>query len=59
MKKFTYNNKQYERTRAKMHIALTSKLYDHDDEKRAAVVKYYRQCMYNILHNRPLPAYPA
>lgn len=53
------NTKQYEIFRAKMQIALTSKQYDADPEKRARVVKYYRQCMYNITRNRPLPAYPS
>ena len=53
------DSKHYQRARAKMQIALTSTAYNDDDEKRARVVKYYRQCMYNIRHNLPLPAYPA
>ena len=52
------DSKHYQRARAKMQIALTSAQYNDDDEKRALVVKYYRQLMYNIAHNKPLPARP-
>lgn len=59
LKKSPFTKKSYERARAKMHIALTSDLYKYDDEKRAVIVKYYRQCMYNIVHNKPLPLRPC
>lgn len=53
------NNKQYKIMRAKLEIALTSKMYDDDEPKRALIVKFYRQCLYCIMRNKPLPTYPA
>ena len=57
--KTIYSKKQYDLMRAKMNIAMTSKMYDDDENRRQTVIKYYRQCMSNIMHRRPLPAYPA
>lgn len=57
-KNLTHNSREYERIREKLNIAMSSKMYDADELRRQIVIKYYRQCLYNSLHNKPLPAYP-